>query len=145
MTEPKHWREKPNWSGPQTWLVGQAVALREMSWQLTRENPPAEKALERTSGLLWLVETAAKGNDALPTGSLMEVTADNAATAQKWSDDFARQAAGAAWSPEGTRKCLDILVGTGANFREPSVKQAVQGASRGAAGAGAGPNGGGAG
>jgi hypothetical protein len=126
VTEPKHWREKPNWSGPQTWLVGQAVALREMSWQLTRETPPANKALDRTSGLLWLVETAAKSNDALPAGSLTEVTADNAAAAQKWGDDFARQAAGAAWSPEGTRKCLEVLAGTGTSFRDAAVKQAVQ-------------------
>ncbi len=126
VTEPKHWREKPNWSGPQTWLVGQAVALREMSWQLTRETPPAENALNRTSALLWLVGTAAKSNDALPAGTLTEVTADNAASAQTWADDFARQAAAASWSAEGARKCLDILVATGTNFRETAIKRAVQ-------------------
>ena len=35
VAEPKHWRETTNWNGAQAWLVGQAVALREMSWQLS--------------------------------------------------------------------------------------------------------------
>src|SRR6185437_13041129 len=38
VSQPRHWREKSGWSGPQTWLVGQAVALREMSWYVARQN-----------------------------------------------------------------------------------------------------------
>ncbi len=127
VTEPKHWREKGNWAGPKTWLVGQAVALREMSWQLTQEHPGAPDAADRASGLLWVVATAAKSNDALPASTLpAEVTAANAADAQKWSDDLARQAASLEWSADATHKCLNLLAGTGANFREASPARAVQ-------------------
>ncbi|HWF20156.1 MAG TPA: multiheme c-type cytochrome, partial [Verrucomicrobiae bacterium] len=57
VAEPKHWREKPGWSGSQTWFVGQAVALREMSWQLTPEKAPSQADLEQEQGLLWVVES----------------------------------------------------------------------------------------
>src|SRR5207237_10680396 len=29
VNEPKHWRDDDDWSGARSWLVGQAVALRE--------------------------------------------------------------------------------------------------------------------
>ncbi|HEX3798976.1 MAG TPA: multiheme c-type cytochrome [Verrucomicrobiae bacterium] len=126
VTEPKHWREKPNWSGPQTWLVGQAVGLREMSWQLSRETVAGEHAEARTSAVLWLLESAAKGNDALPSASISgDVTPNNAAAAQKWADDFAKQAAASSWSAADARKCLEALAATGASFREPNVKHST--------------------
>ena len=37
VAEPKHWREEKNFSNSQTWLVGQAVALREAAAQAVRE------------------------------------------------------------------------------------------------------------
>jgi len=128
VTEPKHWREQPNWSGPQTWLVGQAVALRESAWQLTQEKSPTEKALNRASALLWLVQTASKINDVFPAASGLPtgLTADSADGAQKWSDEFARAAAAAPWPADATRKCLDLLAGTASNFRETSIPQAAQ-------------------
>jgi hypothetical protein len=128
VTEPKHWREKPNWSAPQTWLVGQAVALREMSWQLARETALTPNAIDRWSALLWLLQTTAKFNDTLPANAALttEPSADNAAHAQTWSDQFARQAAVAPWSDAATRKCLNLLAGTAAEFRTASPSRAAQ-------------------
>ncbi|MDB6039794.1 MAG: hypothetical protein JWM99_3635, partial [Verrucomicrobiales bacterium] len=37
-SQPRHWREKLDHG--QLWLEGQAVALREMSWQLTDSKQP---------------------------------------------------------------------------------------------------------
>ncbi len=37
VAEPKHWREEKGFSNTQTWLVGQAVALREAAAQAVRE------------------------------------------------------------------------------------------------------------
>jgi hypothetical protein len=37
-SEPRHWQEKADWFGPKAWLVGQAVALREMSLCLARSD-----------------------------------------------------------------------------------------------------------
>ena len=128
VTEPKHWREKTNWSGAQTWLVGQSVALREMSWQLTRENPPAESALNRWSAMLWLVQTAGKVSDALPVDSAdTGSTAEQAAHAQKWADEFARAASSLTWSAADTRKCLDNLAATAGVFRDAAQSQVLQG------------------
>src|SRR5665213_4200704 len=39
VAEPKHWSAEKNGNGAQAWLVGQAVALREMSWQLYLAGP----------------------------------------------------------------------------------------------------------
>ena len=41
VAEPKHWREKEGFSNAKTWLVGQAVALRETAAQAQRE--PGER------------------------------------------------------------------------------------------------------
>jgi hypothetical protein len=127
VTEPKHWKEKEGWSGPKTWLVGQAVALREMSWQLGRENSPAPDAPDRVSGLLWVMSVAAKSNDALPASTLSgEVSAANAADAEKWGDELAHKASDNAWSADDTRKCLNALAGTAGDFRQSSPNKAVQ-------------------
>ena len=54
VSQPKHWTEAADWNGAQAWLVGQAVALREMSWQLSK-TPNDQKLREKWSGLFWLL------------------------------------------------------------------------------------------
>lgn len=99
--EPKHWRDDDPWSGARSWLTGQAVALREMSWALTqRPNDDTERM--RWNALAWLlaktvgVETgSAKMNapvfspNATDFGE-MERTADTLAReAPRWPFDAA--------------------------------------------------------
>src|SRR6266700_3635216 len=57
VAEPKHWRDDDPSSGVRAWLVGQSVALREMSWELSKnETPTAETA--KWKGLEWLLAEA---------------------------------------------------------------------------------------
>ena len=44
QSEPKHWREAAGHDGVQTWFVGQAVALREMSAALRDGRTNATRA-----------------------------------------------------------------------------------------------------
>ena len=68
VAEPKHWRAEKNGNGAQAWLVGQAVALREMSWQLANEKSPTESEINRWAGVFWTLKTATRGiNDWLMT------------------------------------------------------------------------------
>ena len=57
VTEPKHWSAEKNGNGAQAWLVGQAVALREMEWQISREPKPDKKLIARRDALVWLLLT----------------------------------------------------------------------------------------
>ena len=122
VSEPKHWREKPDWTGPQAWLVGQAVALREMSWQLGNEIDDGTSDFNRWTALVWLIQTAAKNADTPPT----DASAKNLELAKKWSDEIARQTSDAPWSAEATRDCLHRLAGTAAEFRAASPPRAIQ-------------------
>jgi hypothetical protein len=133
VTEPKHWREETNWSGAQTWLVGQAVALREMSWQLTRENPATENAINRQAALAWLLQGAGKINSALPIPPINPEekaktlsVVQQAGEVQKWADEFARAASSMSWSAAETRKCLDLLAATAPGFRDSAAPTALQ-------------------
>lgn len=60
VAEPKHWREDEGFSSARTWLVGQAVALREAGAQANREpgkrrtaEIEAIKALLKATGTGW--------------------------------------------------------------------------------------------
>src|SRR5258707_1336957 len=52
-SEPRHWQEKGGWFGPKAWLVGQAVALREISEQLKQKADPDLQVQQ--NALLWLL------------------------------------------------------------------------------------------
>lgn len=121
VTEPKHWHELAGWSGAQTWLVGQAAALREMSWQLTREKSPTESMTQRWAALLWLLQQTAS-SPAAP----IDPTPDNLSFTQKWADQLARETAATPWTPESTRKYLTTLAGTAESFRAKSSSQPIQ-------------------
>jgi hypothetical protein len=132
VTQPKHWDEKEAFAGPKAWLVGQAAALREVSWQLSREaqrgGDPDAKLAARWKGLLWLIQRTEKADTAWP--SLKEVPVDpvpqNAARAQRLADDLAKAVANAAWSVAHTRKCLAQLASSASDFRDRSIPQDVQ-------------------
>jgi len=86
VTMPRHWSEKN--PGSKIWFIGQAVAAREMSWQLAREKSPNRDLLERWAGLIWVL-----GSQQPPTVNLLSPTADDFAAAQTNYDRLARQTA----------------------------------------------------
>ena len=57
MAEPKHWQDPPG-SGAKAWLVGQAVALREMSWALSDMERPGPELIGRWNAVVWVLSKA---------------------------------------------------------------------------------------
>jgi hypothetical protein len=124
VTEPRHWRERRDWIGPQSWLVGQAVALRESSWQLSRENSPHENLVPRWAALAWVVQKIAKVEKIeAPSPNPLP---DHYARMREWSDRFARAAAEAEWSEDKTWTYLFALTETQAEFSPEAAARPVQ-------------------
>ena len=105
---------------PRAWLIGQAVALREMSWQLERETAPSENLRARWEGLRWLLEkaTAKEKIGATPV--------DGFARVREWSDQLARAISEREWPAIRTRESLLKLASTQEDFLLPKLAPAVQ-------------------
>jgi hypothetical protein len=114
VAEPKHWSAAKNGNGAQAWLVGQAVALREMSWQAKREKLPSLRA----DGLFPIIFRAHHVDERLPA------LPDNLSTEQ-WSDQVATAATTLIWSDDLTKKYLSELANDGAAFRDNSTAQTL--------------------
>jgi hypothetical protein len=128
VSEPRHWTEPKENSGPKIWLVGQAVALREMSWQLSKQTPADENLVARWSGLLWVLQQINVANPSLPA---LPKISENPTSAdfqevQKSSDQLARQAAQIIWKDESTRELLKNLAETAPQFSAEKSKALFQ-------------------
>jgi hypothetical protein len=115
VAEPKHWSAGKNGNGAQAWLVGQAVALREMSWLASRKN----KIDPRADGLFPIIFRAHQVDDRLPA-----LPAN--LTTEQWSDKVASAAASLTWSDDLTKKYLLLLANDAAAFRDNSISQNLQ-------------------
>jgi hypothetical protein len=118
VDEPKHWRDDDPQSGVRAWLVGQAVALREMSWALSKSETPDPTEINRWKGLAWLLAKATAQQGSLPlidqpgaTTSLSIFT-----TAQGQADLLARRAAQSQFSNDLARQLLRTLAATDSEF-----------------------------
>ena len=122
-SQPRHWREGTNASGAQAWLVGQATALREMSWQLSREREPDSRLAARWSALLWLLQRMDGLSSTLPKlGGIADAPAQgNFESAIKAADELARRAGEMTWTRDLSRAALRTLVGTESAFRQTST------------------------
>jgi len=89
INEPKHWRDDDPAIGPRSWLVGQAVALREIAWALGQA--PANgrtELLEQENALAWLLDKTSFGGDLSKLSAFpgIQLSADGIAKrAVKWS------------------------------------------------------------
>ncbi len=127
IAEPKHWQEATNWNGAQAWFVGQAVALREMSWQLANGKAPTENEINRWAALGWLLQTATLNSNVKTSPPITPAEAIKVAgSSQNDSNEMARDFAAANWTDEMTRKMLSALAGSSASFRDASISQALQ-------------------
>lgn len=116
VSQPKHWRPDRDPPGPQAWLVGQAAALRELSWQLNRDPQTAERLLPGWQALVWLLRKGARLEDA----------AEDAAAMLPAADALARTAATMPWTTAETHRWWKALAGSAADFRDKRVPQPVQ-------------------
>jgi hypothetical protein len=118
VAEPKHWRDEDPWSGPRAWLVGQAVALREMSWALANSETSDAEVTARWSALVWLLAKTTANQTRLPAIDLPNEAASRArfATTQEQADLLARQASAIPWDDHRAGVMLHALVATESDF-----------------------------
>jgi hypothetical protein len=96
VAEPKHWREEEGFSGAKTWLVGQAVALRETAAQAKRE--PGDRRTAEIEAIRALLKITATGWD------------DSGTDLVRSADDFAKRISGAPMSHDQSRAIFSKLV-----------------------------------
>ena len=127
VTMPRHWRKSEDKTSPQLWLVGQAAALREMSWQLANEKAANQTLQERCAGLFWVLQTVSQDRgDAPVIGPDSFSKAEDAARVQQWSDKLAGVAAQAVPTDALTRRGLLLLANTSDDFADKLLPQQLQ-------------------
>lgn len=107
--EPRHWVERGGYQGAQAWLVGQAVAWREVAWLAAVPAETTERLQAREAGLSWVVTRAARA----------------LALTETSPDGVARAASGRGWSAADTAAILSDLVHAAGDFRADGVAQSV--------------------
>jgi hypothetical protein len=125
-TMPRHWRKEVNQPALLVWEMGQLVALREMSWELSQEKAPAEDLKNRWSALAWIIQASMFSNH-----GHIELTLDNLRKTQDASDQIARGIGEHSEShakdvPENTRKTFLKLATSSSAFEEKNVPAKVQ-------------------
>jgi len=105
--EPPHWKDEDPLNGPRLWLVGQAVALREVSWKLTQSTATDPELAAQWNALMWLLGAAGRSELARPVENPDVALA---ASAQQQADSIARQASGARWDRARAASLLQTLV-----------------------------------
>ncbi len=126
VAEPKHWKDDPN-SGAKAWLVGQAVALREMSWGLSRSDNPDNESVARWSALVWLLGKVTTGQTRmtlidLPNGPIVRASFIDM---QARTDSFARNTAALSLGETFARNTLDSLLNLHQELQQSSEADAT--------------------
>jgi hypothetical protein len=116
VAEPKHWRDDDPLSGLRAWLVGQAVALREMSWGLSNIDMPPNEAIARWKGLAWLLAKATAVVSYLPTIPPPSEGRPHFTETQQQADGLARRASDAPLSDDSARGLLQTLAAADSDF-----------------------------
>ncbi|PYK28890.1 MAG: hypothetical protein DME57_11675 [Verrucomicrobia bacterium] len=110
VNEPKHWQEEDTAaSGPRSWLIGQAVALREISWAVSNiKGETGNRLFSQMSALTWLLDKAGLGENVSSFSSYPGI--------QLQADGIARNAV--KWSPthEQLMSILQTLAATDSEF-----------------------------
>lgn len=103
VAEPKHWREDEGFSNARTWLVGQAVALREAAAQADRE--PGKRRTAEIEAIMALLKTTGTGWD------------DTRQDVVRPADEYAKRISSAPMSLEQGRAMLEKLIADRAPFQ----------------------------
>lgn len=112
-SEPPHWKEDDPWNGPRLWLVGQAVALREVSWKLRQSQGADPELAAQWSALAWLLgETGLSEFGRQPEN--LDVAL--AASTEQRADLVARQASAHRWDRNRLTSLLQTLAATKSEF-----------------------------
>ena len=118
VNEPKHWRDDDAWSGARAWLVGQAVALREVSWMLAKTEFTTAEGTWRWNALVWLLAKATAHQARLQSIDLPGPNVQKAqfAIMQEQADLLARQASAMPWDRDRAATMLRTLAASEPDF-----------------------------
>lgn len=97
VEQPKHWREEADFSHAKTWLVGQAVALREIAAQTLRE--PSDERNSEMTAIEELLAASGTGWTRLSDTDMVRA-----------ADDFARKTSAGSLSHTQTRAVIAALM-----------------------------------
>ena len=108
VAEPKHWRD-PADSSVRAWLVGQAVALREVSWRLAAGSDIHTHS--QFDALSWLLGEVTQAEATLPPlqQPSFELDAIGFKNVQQQADALARRAATQEFNGDFARRLLNRL------------------------------------
>jgi len=118
VAEPEHWKDNDLACGPRAWLVGQAVALREMSWALSQDDKADSLGIVRWQGLAWLLSKATAQQSRLPVIAPPGETTSHVlfVDVQKQADALARRAAVEPWDDAFAAAALRSLISADSEF-----------------------------
>jgi len=119
IAEPKHWQDPPA-TGAKAWLVGQAVALRETSWALSRTDGATGSAFPKRNALVWMLSQVTAQQTRLPVISPPGAIEAKASyiDMQGHADALAHSASDAALGADFARQAFQALTNTDAEFRQ---------------------------
>lgn len=128
VTQPRHWRKELERPGPQLWAVGQAVALREILWHPAQEQVPHSALLDRTIGLLWVVDKVRAAIEGKPARSFEHIESQVfvVEATKQLGDSQAREITDLVWTPEMTRKTLKEFMNSSAEFTDEQISRKVR-------------------
>jgi hypothetical protein len=111
-SEPRHWTEKADWFGPKAWVVGQAVALREISGQISKGVSDPDLT-EQRDALIWMLLHVPGVGGGINIHEQMITSA--------WSNEVAQSISSLNWKPSMTAEALDALAGSSPNFSDSGI------------------------
>lgn len=119
VAEPKHWRDEPG-TGAKAWLIGQAVALREMSWALGKSENADTESVARWNGLAWMLGKVTAEQTRLPLLDLPNgpIVRASFVDMQGRADSFARTASGTTFGDNFARDALNSLLNVEGEFQQ---------------------------
>lgn len=112
LAEPPHYKDARPMLGPRSWLTGQAVALREMSWKLKAEQN--EELAARWKALVWLLRKMESGRKELPDGG-------DFAAVENAADRLAHAAARTVWTKSQVMALLKEYAAAHAEFGDEKI------------------------
>ncbi len=117
VLEPPHYVDARPSLGPRSWLTGQAVALREMSWKLADKRD--DRLAVRWKALVWLLQMTEAGAKELPAG-------EDFSAMQSAADRLARKASHDVWTRSQVTSQLKRVASSHKEFADAKTDRTEQ-------------------
>ena len=114
VAQPPHYKDARPSLGPRSWLTGQAVALREISWKLTTERD--EQMAVRWKALVWLLRKTDSGRKELTEGG-------DFAAMKTAADRLAHSASRTAWTKNQIMAQLKDYASAHSDFGDAKIEK----------------------